>query len=155
MAGPDRLAHRQPRGRDYCRRHAQLSIFPTGDVSIGSTSDTAKLAVGSSGQFQVNTAGAVTIGGGTPIVQHISATSAVGFTSLAPASCQVYHHTVTGAADADTVALGVPNSMASAGDLTLFGWVNAPDTISVRACNMGAASVDSVAGTVRVDVWKH
>lgn len=133
----------------------QISVFPSGNVSIGNTSDTAKLAVGSSAQFQVSAAGAVTIGGGTPIVQHISTTAGVSLTSLAAASCQVSSVIATGAADGDSVALGVPNSLASSGDLVLFGWVSAPGTVSIRACNMGAASVTNAAGSVRVDVWKH
>jgi hypothetical protein len=133
----------------------QVSVFPGGDVSIGSTNDTAKLAVGSSGQFQVSSAGAVTIGGGTPIAQHISTTAGVTLTSLAAASCQVSSVSAAGASDGDSVALGVPNALASSGDLVLFGWVSAPDTVSIRACNMGAASIASAAGTVRVDVWKH
>ena len=67
----------------------QLSVFPSGDISIGNTSDTAKLAVGSTGQFQVDASGAVTIGGGTPIVQHISTTAPLSFTGLPPTSCIV------------------------------------------------------------------
>jgi hypothetical protein len=133
----------------------RLSVFPSGNVSIGSTSDTSKLAVGSSGQFQVNSAGAVTIGSGTPILKHISTSTGVSFVSLAPASCQVITTSITGASDGDTVALGVPNSLASAGDLVLFAFVSAPDTVSVRTCNMGAASVNNPAGDVRIDVWKH
>ncbi|MDD1748905.1 MAG: hypothetical protein LUO89_03420, partial [Methanothrix sp.] len=130
-------------------------VFPSGNVSIGSTADTAKLAVGASGQFQVSDSGAVTIGGGTPIVQYISTTAGVSVTALAPASCQVTTVSATGANDGDSVALGVPNALASSGDLVLFGWVSGPDTVSVRLCNMGAAAVDTAAGTVRVDVWKH
>jgi hypothetical protein len=133
----------------------QVSVFPTGDVSIGSTADTAKLAVGSSGQFQVSAAGAVTIGGGTPIAQHISTTAPVSFTGLAPASCAIVTTTNTGATDGDSVALGVPNALASAGDLVLFGWVSAPDIVSIRVCNMGSTALDTPAGNVRVDVWKH
>jgi hypothetical protein len=133
----------------------QLSVFPTGDVSIGNTSDTAKLAVGTSGQFQVSAAGAVTIGNGTPIAQHISTTASVSFSSLASASCAVVTTNATGASDGDSIALGVPNGLASAGDIILFGWVSAPDTVSIRACNMGGATLENSVGSVRIDVWKH
>jgi hypothetical protein len=133
----------------------QLSVFPSGNVSIGNTNDTAKLAVGSSGQFQVSGDGAVTIGSGTPIVQHISVTATVSLTAVDPASCQVTSVTATGASDGDSVALGVPDALASSGDLVFFGWVTGPDIVNVRACNMGAASIASATGSVRVDVWKH
>ncbi len=133
----------------------QLSVFSTGDVSIGSTTDTAKLAVGSSGQFQVSAAGAVSIGGGTPIAQHISTNAPVSFTGLPPASCTIVTAAAPGASDSDSVALGVPNALASASDLILFGWVSASDTVSVRICNMGAADPGALAATLRIDVWKH
>lgn len=133
----------------------QLSVFPTGDVSIGSTTDSAKLAVGSSAQFQVSSAGAVTIGGGTPIAQHISVTAPLSITGLAPASCRVMTVAATGASDSDSVALGIPDAFASGGDLVLFGWVSAPDTVSIRLCNMGSADPGALSGTARVDIWKH
>ncbi len=133
----------------------QVSVFVSGDVSIGSTVDSAKLSVGDSAQFQVSSAGAVTIGGGTLIAQHISTTTTVSFNGLEPATCTVVTTIVTGAADADSVALGVPNAIASAGDLVFFGWVSSPDTVSIRACNMGAANPGALSGITRVDVWKH
>lgn len=133
----------------------RLTVFPSGNVSIGSIADTAPLAVGPSSQFQVSSAGGVTIGGGTPILQHISTTGTVSYASLAAASCQVTNIMVTGAADGDTVALGVPSSLAAAGDLVLFGFVSASDTVSVRTCNMGVASIENPSGTIRVDVWRH
>lgn len=132
----------------------QLSVFPSGNVSIGNTTDTARLAVGPSSQFQVSNAGAVTIGGGTPILQHISTTAGIAVSALAPASCQVTSIAATGASDGDSVALGVPNALAGSGDLMLFGWVSGPDTVSVRTCNMGSGAV-TASGSVRVDVWKH
>lgn len=133
----------------------RISVFPSGNVSIGNTGDTASLTVGPSAQFQVSSAGAITIGSGTPILQHISTTGTVSLVSLAAASCQVTNVVATGAADGDTVALGVPSSLAAGGDLVFFGFVSAPDTVSVRTCNIGAASVDNLSGSVRVDVWRH
>ena len=133
----------------------QLSVFPNGDVSIGSTVDSAKLAVGSSAQFQISSAGAIIIGGGTPIIQHVSVTAPLSITGLGPASCTVLTVTARGAADSDSIALGIPNAFASAGDLVLFGWVSAPDTVSVRMCNLGSADLAGLSGTARVDVWKH
>ncbi len=42
---------------------ARVTLFPSGNFSIGNNSDTAPLAVGAAGQFQVSSAGAVKWGG--------------------------------------------------------------------------------------------
>jgi hypothetical protein len=134
-----------------------MRLFTTGNLAIGSTVDGgARLRVGSGGGFQVADSGAVTIGAsGTPITQHASATGSLNFGSLAVGACSVATITVTGAADGDTVALGVPQTMAGASGLMFFGWVSAADTVSVRACNVSGGTVGLLTGTVRADVWKH
>jgi len=133
----------------------QVSIFPTGDVSVGSTRDTARLAVGPAAQFQVSNTGAVTIGSGTAIVQHLSAAVGVAFGPVPGRSCSVQRAALQGAAENDTVALGIPASLASAGDLMVMGWVSSADTVTLRACNMSDQDLDLPAGDIRIDVWKH
>lgn len=135
---------------------AQVTLFPSGNFSIGNTSDAASLAVGSTAQFQVSSAGAATIGGGTPITRHLSVIAALSFPAFSHRSCNTLTVTVTGAAEGDSVALGIPNALASIDGLTWFGWVSAPDTVSVRGCNVndGAVLPQPVA-SVRVDVWQH
>lgn len=91
---------------------------------------------------------------------HFSATASLNFTALAANTCEVLTITVTGAADGDTVFLGVPTALADvdgATERTLFyGWVSGSNTVSVRRCNVtGAITADPGAATVRADVWRH
>ena len=133
-----------------------LTVYPSGNVAIGQGGDIAKLAVGDSSQFQVSSAGAVTIGGGTPIVSHLSSTVAVTYENFRPNSCQTVSLSLPGASDGDTVALGISGVLASVDRLTWFGFVDAQDSVSIRACNITTAPIRDVpSGTARVDVWKH
>jgi len=105
----------------------------------------------------INSAGAITIGDGTSITKHLSATASLNFAALGAHSCEALTITVTGAADGDTVALGVPNALASASTTFAFsGWVSAADTVTMRLCQTAAeGSNDPAAATVRADVWQH
>ncbi len=135
---------------------ARVTLFPSGNFSIGNNSDTAPLAVGAAGQFQVSSAGAVTIGGGTPITQHMSTTASLDFPGLDGNSCNTLSVAVNGAADGDPVALGIPNTLGSLDRVTWFGWVSGPGVVSVRACNTARyRAPDPPAANVRVDVWQH
>jgi hypothetical protein len=135
---------------------AQVTLFPSGNFSIGNTTDTAPLAVGSGAQFQVSAAGAATIGGGTAITRHLSVSAALAFPQFAPGTCNTLTVNVPGAADENTVALGIPNTIAGVDGLEWFGWVSAADTVSVRLCNLTNQGVPAPpAGSVRVDVWQH
>ncbi|MFI5057412.1 MAG: hypothetical protein ACHQLQ_04440 [Candidatus Acidiferrales bacterium] len=135
---------------------AQVTLFPSGNLSIGNASDTAPLAVGTAAQFQVSSAGATTIGGGTAITRHISVSTSLAFPEFSRRSCNTLSVTATGAADGDSVALGIPNALASIDELTWFGWVSAPGVVSVRGCNVTNQTM-SAPPTVnlRVDVWQH
>ncbi len=134
----------------------QVTLFPSGNFSIGNSSDLAPLAVGSQGQFQVSAAGAATIGGGTAITRHLSLTAPLSVPQLAAGSCSAVPVTVTGANDGDSVALGVPDALASTDGLVWAGWVSAADTVSVRFCNVTAQTIPAPASaSVRVDVWQH
>jgi hypothetical protein len=135
---------------------AQATLFPSGNFSIGNASDTAPLAVGTAGQFQVSLAGAATIGGGTAITRHISVSTALAFPQFSAGSCNTLTVTAAGAADGDSVALGIPNALAAINGLAWFGWVSAPGMVSVRGCNVSNVSVAAPpAANVRVDVWQH
>lgn len=104
-------------------------------------------------------AGNVRIGaGGTPMVEHLSMAFSVTFTGLKPSTCTTANFTLTGAADGDTVALGVPNAMMTvAGIPSYSAWVSAANTITIRACNLdpNANEKTGASGTIRVDVWEH
>lgn len=135
---------------------AQVTLFPSGNLSIGNASDTAPLAVGTEAQFQVSSAGAATIGGGTAITRHISVSTSLAFPEFSRRSCNTLSVTASGAADGDSVALGIPSALGSIDGLAWFGWVSAPGIVSVRGCNVTNETVPAPpAVTVRVDVWQH
>jgi hypothetical protein len=136
---------------------ARVTLFPSGNFSIGNNSDTAPLAVGTAAQFQVSPEGAVTIGGGgTPITQHMSTIASLDFPQIDARSCHTLTVPVNGAADGDPVALGISNALGSLDGVAWFGWVSGPGVVSVRACNTARNSVpDPPAANVRVDVWQH
>jgi hypothetical protein len=135
---------------------ARVTLFPSGNFSIGNNSDTAPLAVGTAAQFQVSSAGAVTIGGGTPITQHVSTTASLAFPAFSGNSCNTLTVAVNGAVDGDSVALGIPNALGSLDGITWFGWVSGPQVVSIRACNTTTNKIPaSPAANVRVDVWQH
>ncbi len=96
--------------------------------------------------------GPVTVGNGTPILKHLSATATLDFGSLVAIGCEDLTVTVTGATDGDTVALGVPNGSVVANG-TYTAWISAADTATVRFCTL--ATGNPASGTFRVDVWKH
>lgn len=105
----------------------------------------------------VATATSIAIGGGTVITKHLSATASLDFGATAAKTCDDLTIAVNGAADGDTVSLGVPNALASAAKTTITGFVSATNTVTVRRCNINpdAAADDSAAATVRADVWQH
>lgn len=135
---------------------ARVTLFPSGNFSIGNNSDAAPLAVGTTAQFQVSSAGAVTIGGGTPITQHVSTIASLAFPAFPGNSCNTLTVAVNGAVDGDSVALGIPNALGSLDGITWFGWVSGPQVVSIRACNTTTNKISaSPAANVRVDVWQH
>jgi hypothetical protein len=54
--------------------------------------------------------GALTIGGGTAITEHLSTTFNPSFLALKPSTCATANFALTGASDGDTLALGVPSA---------------------------------------------
>jgi len=134
----------------------RVTLFPSGNFSIGNKTDTAPLAVGTTGQFQVSAAGAVTIGGGTAITQHVSTTATLAFAGISRHSCETLNVAVNGAAEGDSVALGIPNALGSLEGVTWFGWVSGPGVVSIRGCNATGERVPAPpAANIRVDVWQH
>jgi hypothetical protein len=133
----------------------------TGNQNVtGNVSVTGSESVGGNLNVTGNSAttGSVSIGGGTAITEHISVLVNPTFVALKPGECASQSFTLTGAADGDTIALGVPNArMTGGGNLIYTAWVSAADTISVQACNANANSPQKTAGTgsIRVDLWKH
>ncbi len=136
----------------------------SGSVQVGSVSEhrleflsgagAPKATLSPDGTLSIE--GAVTIGGGTPIVRHLSQAYTIDVPALALFTCTEQDFPVAGVRDRDTVALGVPSSLARIQGLTLFGWVDAPDTVRVRVCNgTFVQTVDPPTASLRIDVWQH
>jgi hypothetical protein len=106
---------------------------------------------------KVIASGTVTIGtAGTPILEHLSATPTISVPPIAPSNCATISNvSVPGAADGDTLALGVKNSFVSGGSLNYFAWVSAPNTVTIRVCNFKGSTNSPITGAIRVDIWKH
>jgi hypothetical protein len=101
-------------------------------------------------------AGPTSFGGGTDITKHISATASLDFGPIAANSCSTLTMIVPGAANGNTVSLGIPSALASLTGVNFMGFVSAADTVTVKACNAASApSSDPAAAIVRADVWQH
>jgi hypothetical protein len=103
--------------------------------------------------------GLLTIGGGTPISRHISATLNIGFSPLKPNACAVLSSFVNGVSAGDTVVVTPSNSLMQVPGIPLFtGWVGAtPSIVQLRACNLDPNTAQKTlnSGLIRIDVWKH
>jgi hypothetical protein len=94
--------------------------------------------------------GGLTVGG-QQIVKILRATATLNFDLTAVVS-QDLTITVTGAADGDQVALGVPNGSLTA-DTAWFAWVSAANTVTVRAFRL-AGTPNPASGTFEVTVYQ-
>jgi len=89
----------------------------------------------------------------TPIKGVLSATATLDFTStLTLADSTDLTVTVTGAAVGDAVFIGLP--AAPQANFTFMGFVSAADTVTVRAHNCSAGTLDPASATYRVTVVK-
>ena len=101
-------------------------------------------------------AASLTLGGGTPILAHLSTLSTLAFASFPAHRCKTLTVSLPGISDGDTVALGIPNALGALDGVTWFGWASAPDTVSIRGCNATVLATPAPPpAAVRVDVWKH
>jgi len=102
----------------------------------------------------------LTINGGTPILGHLSTTSAnVVSAGVAATACANYAViTVTGAAVGDTVQ-ATPTAQAGGIETVNLTWnatITAANTVTIRACNPTLAAINTAdTQTWRADVWKH
>lgn len=97
--------------------------------------------------------GSVAIGGGDPIKKTLVASATLNFPIVSAGASSDLTITVTGAADADLVTLGVPvGSMPTGAE---FGaWVSATDTVTVQYRNKSGSSQNPASGTFWVKVEK-
>lgn len=100
----------------------------------------------------------VVVGGGTALKKVLSATAAVDFTALAAGTCETFDVTVTGAADGDSVSLGIPAAAwATTEYATIQGFVSATNTVTVKRCNLTNATTplsNPASVTVRATVFQ-
>ena len=120
------------------------------------------------GTIEISSAGAVkltpksgqgvVVGGGTALKKVLSGTGAVDFTALAAGSCETFTVTVTGAANGDSVALGIPAAAwATTEYATIEGFVSATDTVTVKRCNLTNATTalsNPASVTIRATVFQ-
>jgi hypothetical protein len=96
--------------------------------------------------------------GGAPVKKILSATASVDFTALAAGACETFTITVTGAADGDSVSMGVPAAAWNTTEYaTIQGFVSGADTVKVKRCNLTNATTalsNPAAVTVRATVFQ-
>jgi hypothetical protein len=85
---------------------------------------------------------------------HLIGSAVLNFPSTLTATCNNLTISVTGAADGDPVALGVPAAAVPAGG-SFTAWVSSANNVSVRYCNNTAGSLDPASATFKVSVTKY
>ena len=105
----------------------------------------------------LNISGSVTIGtSGTAIKEHISILENPNFPAIKSGVCASANFTLTGAADGDTIALGIPNARMTGGGILIYtAWVSASNQVTVQACNLGPSQKTAGTGSFRIDLWKQ
>jgi hypothetical protein len=100
----------------------------------------------------------VAIGGGAAVKKVLSGTASVDFTALAAGTCENFTVTVTGAANGDAVAVGIPAAAwATTEYATIQSFVSAADTVTVKRCNLTNATTalsNPAAVTIRATVFQ-
>lgn len=95
---------------------------------------------------------ALTVGGSSRLVKLLSATASLNFGSINAAASADLTITVTGAAEGDAVAIGLPASPAAG--IVFFGFVSATNTVTIRAMNITGSPVDPASATYRATVFQ-
>jgi len=130
----------------------RLRIISTGEVGIGKT-PSAGVELDMTGDAAIS--GTLSVGGGTAVGSILTGTASIDFAAITTATCSDGGTTitVTGAADGDSVFIGVPNTLASTSGVLWSGYVSGANTVTVRGCKISAAdTADLAAGTFRATV---
>lgn len=134
-----------------------ISISRLGAVVIQSRADkTISLQGNTTVTGTAAVSSTLSIGGGAAIAKVLTGTGSVDFTALAAGTCENFTITVTGAANGDSVALGIPAAAwATTEYATIEGFVSAANTVTVKRCNLTNATTalsNPAAVTVRATV---
>jgi hypothetical protein len=92
-------------------------------------------------------------GGWQKIANEISGSATLDFPSTGHGNSADLTITVTGAAEGDVVALGIPNASIVA-NASYIAWVSATNTVTVRFNNYSSGAVDPASGTFKIKVLK-
>lgn len=87
------------------------------------------------------------------LTRTLTNTATLDFPNTSSNSSSDLTMTVTGAADGDVVAIGVPNGSYTAG--LFVGFVSAANTVTIRFHNTSGGGVDPTSGTFRASVIKY
>lgn len=129
-------------------------------VSVPNVSGTGNFALVNSPTFVTPVLGAASATsinlGSSTVTDILTGTASLDYAQALANTCETLDVTsVTGAADGDTVEIGVPNALAAHNTTaTFFPWVSASATISVRRCVISADGSDPAAATVRTTVTR-
>jgi len=129
-------------------------------LNIGGAATALSLGAGT-GTTTVNNAlsvtGSFTIGGGTAISKHLSATSSQNLSApgAVPGCVETSDISVSGAALGDTVVASMDAALPA--DYVINGYVSSAGNVKVRLCQLAGAGADpdGAGATYRVDVWQH
>lgn len=94
----------------------------------------------------------INIGGGTPILKHMSTTATWNPVDLAAAAQTSTTVALVGAALGDEVTCSFNLDLQL---LQLTGYVSATDVVTCVLRNGTAGNINLASGTLRVSVWKH
>ena len=94
----------------------------------------------------------IIIGGGTPILKHLSTTTTWNPGNLIAAAQTSVTTTLTGAALGDEVTCSFSLDLQL---LQLTSYVSSANTITSLLKNGTAGAIDLASGTLRVSVWQH
>ena len=94
----------------------------------------------------------IIIGGGTPILKHLSTTATWNPGSLAAGAQTSVATTLTGAALGDEVTCSFSLDLQL---LQLTSHVSSANTVTTLLVNNTAGAIDLSSGTLRVSVWQH
>ena len=119
-----------------------IAVYPAAGLQVFSTTDSANYVYRGTG------------GGWQKIANEISGSNTLNFGSTSHGTSSDITFTVTGAAEGDVVALGIPNSAIVANG-SFIAWVSAVNTITVRFNNYASSgSSDPGSGLFKVKVFK-
>jgi hypothetical protein len=127
-----------------------------GDLVTHNGTAPVRLPVGTNGQ--ILTADSTAASGNKWANTILSGSASLDFGATAAGTCDSLTITVTGAADGDAVALGLPSALATADTYQSFhAFVSAANTVTVKRCNLTNATTalsNPTAATVKVTIFK-